>query len=63
VRRLLAAEKREAIAADLGITPRTVRFHLDNARRKVGASCTLALAVYFARRHPATSDSLQLELW
>lgn len=56
VRRLLKAEKREAIAADLGISVRTVDFHIENVKRKLKAQSVIQLVVFFART-PVESHS------
>ena len=50
---LVKGDKRESIASALGITVRTVDFHLDNARRKVGADCLVTLAVRLVRSRAA----------
>jgi DNA-binding CsgD family transcriptional regulator len=57
---LLSARKREAVAADLEISPRTVRFHLDNLRRKLGVQTTLEVAMYFAVRVHEVDPQLHL---
>lgn len=62
VKRLLKAEKREAMACDLGIVPRTVHFHLSNVRRKLGVQTSLEVAIFFAA-NPSQLDSLQLSLF
>lgn len=47
IERLVSGEPQKQTAENLGITERTVRFHLQNARRKLNASSTLHLAVLF----------------
>jgi DNA-binding CsgD family transcriptional regulator len=54
--RLLQAEKRSAIAADLSISPETVRFHLDNVRSKIKAQSVIQVIIFFAK-HPPTNGS------
>lgn len=54
--RVVTGQKREAIARDLGISPRTVRFHLENMRRKASVCCVVSLAVWIDR-HPAICGS------
>ena len=53
VQRLLKAEKREAIAADLGIHVRTVDFHIENVKRKLRAQSIIQVVVFFC---PHASD-------
>lgn len=54
--RVVTGEKRDAIAARLGVAPRTVRFHLENMRRKTGTCCVVSL-VFWLAQHPAICGS------
>jgi DNA-binding CsgD family transcriptional regulator len=47
--RLLCGDKRAAIAQVLGISPRTVRFHLEHVRERWGLHGTAHVLVFFAR--------------
>lgn len=46
---LLNAEKWDVIADRLGITPRTVYFHICNVRAKLGVQTTFQVIVFFAK--------------
>jgi DNA-binding CsgD family transcriptional regulator len=45
---LARGEKRETIALALGISVRTVDFHLGNARRRAGVTSTVSLVFFLA---------------
>jgi DNA-binding CsgD family transcriptional regulator len=49
IEKLLAGEKRAAIASNLAISVRTVDFHLLHVRRKIGVGSTLEAAIYLVR--------------
>lgn len=50
---LVRGDKREAIAAALGIHVNTVDFHLANVRRRCGVTCLVTLAVRLVRSRAA----------
>ena len=50
---LVRGDKREAIAAALGIHVRTVDFHLENVRRRCGVTSLVTLAVRLVRSRAA----------
>ena len=60
---LCRGDKRLAIAGALEITPRTVNFHLTNAKRKLGA-ISMAQAIYHFAALPKLTGStiIQAEL-
>lgn len=57
---VVKGEKREAVAAALGISPWTVDFHLENARRKLNVPTTLQLCIFFVCQ-PAEFRSYQTQ--
>lgn len=56
---ILAGKKLDCIAADLGISRSTVKFHLANIRGKTGTHCLLEDVIFFARS-PRLLDSYTL---
>ena len=54
--RVVNGEKRQAIAAGLGISVWTVDFHLVRIRRKFGVNSMLEIAVLFAQDGLGTRD-------
>lgn len=47
---ILAGKKLDCIAADLGVSRSTVKFHLLNLRQKTGTHCLVEDVIFFARR-------------
>jgi DNA-binding NarL/FixJ family response regulator len=65
LQRVGKGEKLEAIALDLGITHRAVRWHLDNIRKKAAVATTIQAIIFFCS-HPVHKDSClnsQLSVW